>query len=116
MFRTSKQIVRMALLLMLFQFLSPAFIPLVVQDTPAEKATSYQVHHNSSVVAPMFLKEKDEKEFDEFFSVSDSTPLLDLTSHSFNLTASHEDKSSIFLEERSFLQPPRFTLFCTLLI
>jgi len=105
----------MALLLMLFQFLSPAFIPLIVQATPTNKAITYNVQH-SSIVAPMLLKEKDEKEDCDFLPVSDSTPLLDLTSHSSNLTASHKEKYSISFECHTFLQPPLSTLYCTFLI
>lgn len=115
MFRTSKQIVRIALVMMLFQFLSPAFVPLVVQEIPTDKAIAYSVQH-SSIVVPMLLKEKDEKEDGEFFSVSNSTPLLDLTSHSFNLTASHESKYSISSDKHKFPQPPLSTLYCTFLI
>jgi hypothetical protein len=105
----------MALVLMLFQFLSPAFIPLVVQANATEKATSFNPQH-SSIVAPTFLKEKDEKEDSEFFSITEPTPILDLTTHSFNLTVSHSNKDSNSTEESALNQPPRFALFCTLLI
>jgi hypothetical protein len=117
MFRTSRQIIRMALLLMLFQFLAPAFMPPAVQDFLSDKITVIHPQH-SSIVAPLFLKEKEEeeKEDGDFFTVSRSAPLLDFTSHSFNLTASHGNKYSVFPQQHGFPQPPLFTLFCTFLI
>lgn len=115
MLRISRYMVRMALVVMLFQFLSPAFIPLVVQEIPTERATAYHAQH-SSIVAPTFLKEKDEKEDSELFTLHGSAAILDLTSHSFNLVASHNNKYSKFAEDKSIIQPPRFALFCTLLI
>ncbi len=114
MYRISKQVVRIALLIMLFQVLCPAFIQVVVPQTRASKTTTFSIRH-TSVVAPMFLKEKEEKENSEEFSVSDSAPLLDLSRHSFNLTASHACARPIF-SERSFTQSPLSELLCTLLI
>ena len=75
-------------------------MPLVVQEIPTGKATAFHVQH-SSIVAPMLLKEKDEKEDSELFSVAESAPILDLTSHSFNLTAAHDSKFSNFTEEKA---------------
>lgn len=115
MSRISKQLVRIGLLAMLFQCLSPAFVPLVTQEIPTSGAVAFSVQH-SSLIVPMLLKEKDEKEDSEFFSISNSTPLLDLTSHSFNLSAAHQIKYSIASDIHGFLNPPLFNLFCTLLI
>ena len=116
MSRTCRYMVRMALVLMLFQFLSPAFIPLIVQQIPTEKATAYHAQH-SSIIAPTFLKEKDEKEDGDLDTPNEPAALLDFTSHSFNLAVSHSNKYSKFAEEEHvFIQPPRFALFCILLI
>lgn len=115
MLRISMYIVRMALALMLFQFLSPAFIPLIVQEIPTEKATAYHAQHNS-IVAPTFLKEKEEKEDNDLYTPNEPAAILDFTSHSFNLAVSHGNKYSKFAEILAFIQPPRFALFCTLLI
>lgn len=114
MLRTARFIVRIAIALMLFQFLSPAFIPLIVQEIPTKRETAFHAQH-SSIVAPTFLKEKDEKEDSEFSTTNERTPILDFTSHSFNLTASHNNNSDL-TEELAFTQPPRLELFCTLLI
>ena len=115
MLRKSKYMVRMAIALMLFQFLSPAFIPLVVQEIPTDEAVAFHEQHNS-IVAPTFLKEKDEKEDSKFSTINASAAILDFASHSFNLTASHSNKYSNFAGDVAFIQPQRFALFCTLLI
>jgi hypothetical protein len=107
---------RIALLLMLFQFFAPAFFPLVVQAGPNTKTTNIHVRH-SSVVAPLLLKEKDEKEHDDFATVSNLAALLDLTAHSFNLTASHKGGFSYFHQGLWYhLAPALFTRLCTFLI
>ncbi|MDH4298123.1 MAG: hypothetical protein OEV74_17735 [Cyclobacteriaceae bacterium] len=116
MFRTSRQIVRIALVMMLFQFLAPSFMPLTAHQTFNEKVNAYNVQHNS-IVAPTLLKEQDEKEGTDFTPASNPTQLLDLASHSFNLEASHKKKYCKFTEdEHGFLEPPLSILFCTLLI
>ena len=107
--------IRMAIALMLFNFLSPAFIPLVVQEIPTEKATAFHAQH-SSIVAPMFLKEKEEKDDSESSTITEPAPILDFSTHSFNLTASHSNKYSNSAGDVAFNQPPRLALFCTLLI
>ena len=100
----------------LFQFFAPAFLPLVVQQVPHAKATSIHVPH-ASIVAPLLLKEKDEKEHDGFASISNLAPLLDLTAHSINLTASHQGKPNYFHHDLWFdLAPALFTRLCTFLI
>jgi hypothetical protein len=116
MVRISKQIMRLALLLMLFQFFAPAFLPLVVQQVPNTKITSIHVQH-SALVAPLLLKEKDEKEHDDFASISNLAPLLDLTAHSINLTASHKGKHNYFHQDLWYdLAPAIFTRLRTFLI
>jgi ABC-type Zn2+ transport system substrate-binding protein/surface adhesin len=101
---------------MLFQFFAPAFLPLVVQQVPHTKTTSIHVQH-SSVVAPLLLKEKDEREHDDFASISNLAPLLDLTAHSINLTASHKGKHNYFHQDLWYdLAPAIFTRLCKFLI
>ena len=111
----SKQIVRIALLVMLFQFVCPAFLPIVTQRDAVSKETTIGVQH-TSIVIPLLLKEKDEKETAEFTSDSDATPLLDLLTHSINLTAAHDHEHAAVYEEHSTTRPPLFRLLCTLLI
>jgi len=116
MLRTSKQLVRIALFVMLFQFVCPAFISIVVQQIPTTKETAFSTQH-TSIVAPMLLKEKDEKESaEEFLSVCNSTTLLDFTSHGSNLTAAHDNKHADISERDTLILPPLFTMHCALLI
>jgi hypothetical protein len=111
----SKQIVRIALLVMLFQFVCPAFLPIVTQQDTVSKDMTIRVQH-TSIVVPLLLKEKDEKENAESASESDVAPLLDLSSHSFNLTAAHDNKHAEVYEEHGIAHPPLFRMFCTFLI
>jgi len=115
MSRISKQIVRVALILLLFQFLAPAFLPMVVQEIPADRETAFHPQHNS-IVVPLLLKENDEKEHDDVFTSEGMPPLLDLAAHGVNLIASYQNKLTIVSAPDSYPQRPLFTLFCTFLI
>jgi len=99
---------------MLFQFLCSAFIPIVAKQAPTSRSIELSVQH-TSIVAPLLFKEKEENESAEFLSSANSAPLLDLSSHSSNLTASH-DEMGLIDTSRVFYQSQRFTLFCKLLI
>ena len=105
----------MALVVMLFQFLSPAFLPMIVQEIPTDKATEYHAQH-TLIVVPTLLKEKDEKEDRDLNTLNESVVILDFTNQSFNLAVSHSPKHFKFAEEDAFISPLRFALFCTLLI
>jgi len=115
MIGVSKQIVRIALLVMLFQFVCPAFLPIVSQRDAVSKETTISEQH-TSIVAPLLLKEKDEKENAEFTSDSAATPLLDLLTHSINLTAAHDNKQASVYDEHGMPRPPIFRMLCTLVI
>lgn len=116
MFRTSKQIIRIALLTMLFQILAPSFMPMVARETHGDKDIAFHTNNNS-MADPMLLQEQDEKEDGDFSPSSSPAPLLDLTSHTFNLVASHKKKYSQFTEdEQGFSKRPISIHFCTFLI
>jgi hypothetical protein len=115
MIGVSRQIVRIALFVMLFQFICPAFLPIVSQRGAVSKETTVSQQH-TSIVAPLLLKEKDEKENAEFTSNADPAPLLDLSSHSINLTAAHDIKHAEVYEEHGITRPPLFQLLCTFMI
>lgn len=115
MSRISKQIVRVALILLLFQFLAPAFRPMVIQEIPANRESAFHAHHNSLVV-PQLLKENDEKEHDDVSASEGMLPLLDLAAHSVNLIASHQNKLIIVSAPDGHPWRPLFTLLCTFLI
>jgi|SRR5688500_4890122 hypothetical protein len=114
--RVSQRIMMVALVLVLFQFLAPAFLPMVVQEIPQADTKYFHVQH-SSIVAPLLLKEKDERELEEVVSIPALSALLDLTVHGFNLTASHTGKNTYFSDEQHYSpQPALFTRYCTFLI
>jgi len=116
MVKTSKQIMRVALLLMLFQFFAPTFLPIVAQEVANGRETTIHVQHNS-IPTPILLKEKDEKELEENSFTSSHIPLLDLTIHSLNLEASHSGKVNYFHSEILYNSHPQlFTFHCTFVI
>lgn len=107
---------RVVLLLMLFQFFTPPFFTLVAPEISKVNTAAYHVQQNS-MVAPLLLKENDEKENKEFSSISTLAPLLDFTIHTLNLAATHKKKYAYLSNDQRYdLQPSRFTLHCTFLI
>ena len=118
MVRISRQIMRIALLLVLFQFCAPSFFPVMVREMANTKTSSYfQVPH-SSIIAPFLLKENDEKEYEETSSASHvALIIIDFADHSTNLIASHKRKSNYAYNDKWYdSQPAIFTRLCTFLI
>ena len=103
-----RQILKLAVILVLIQFFSPCFLPSTVYEISDASSQSIHIQHNS-VTVPFLLKEKDEKEHDEFSSESNLSTLLDLNIHSFNLTASHTTKNIYCSDDRWY--DPQPTLF-----
>jgi hypothetical protein len=116
MVSTSRQVMVIVLLLMLFQFFAPSLFRVDVQEILNPKQSVYQVQ-DSSIPAPLFLKEKDEKE-QKITSIGRNQPqLLDLAVHSINLEASHSDPTYYFHSETLYETCPQlFTYNCTFLI
>ncbi|MEO5977692.1 MAG: hypothetical protein ABIS36_14395 [Chryseolinea sp.] len=118
MLTISRQLVRIALFVMVFQVVCPAFIDFDAQQIPTSGEISFSESHGS-YLAPMLLKEKDENENEnsEFLGVTNSaTPLLDFSSHSLNLLATHDNIRSVFAAEGATVQTPRFAMFCAFII
>ena len=116
MVKMSKLIMRIVLILMLFQFFAPSFFPMVPQAARNTGETSYHMQHNS-LVAPLLLKEKDEKELEENSYTSNQTPILDFTVHSSNLRATHSCKSNYVSSDVLYdSHPSLLTSYCTYLI
>ena len=115
---TIKHIMRIVLVLIVFQFIAPAFFPVVSQGAEPNKETSCYHPLHSSIIVPLLLKEKEENEE----SVSDNStihfiPLIDFTDHSFVLTELHENKFIPFVyRDRYDYQPPLFTLHGSFII
>ncbi|MGC3948038.1 MAG: hypothetical protein QM762_26610 [Chryseolinea sp.] len=98
--------------MMLFQFVAPTFLPITTQRETISRETIIGIQHNS-IIFPLLLKEKDEKESGETSSQPDLTVLIDLSSHVVNLTAAHDIKHSEVYEEHGIAHPPLFQMFCT---
>jgi hypothetical protein len=114
--RISQRIMVVALMLVLFQFFGPAFLPQLPQES-RQANTSYLRIQHSSIIAPLLLKEKDERELEEVVSIPTLSAVLDLTVHGFNLTASHTGKNTYFSDDQLYdPQPALFTRYCTFLI
>lgn len=111
----SRQLMRIVLLALLFQFLSPAFFTVITQsDSLIDDHHGVVLHaHHSSIVVPQLLKEKDETEEykTDILDLVDFFPLIDFTDHSFVLTQLHESKFNRFAFSNTIdRHPPLFTL------
>lgn len=111
----SRQLMRIVLLALLFQFLSPAFFTVVTQSSGViDDHHGLVLHaHHSSIVVPLLLKEKDETEEykAEVIDLVDFSPLIDFSDHSFVLTQLHESKfDPLAFSNRIDRHPPLFTL------
>jgi hypothetical protein len=112
----SRQLMRIALLLILFPFFAPFSLPQVVPDLTHSKETVLQIKQ-SALETPVLLKEKDEKKLDANTCSNADVPLLDLTLHGINLQATHGIK--IVYENAEVLyivKPPLFTFLRSFLI
>ncbi|HEY9046611.1 MAG TPA: hypothetical protein VIN08_11975 [Ohtaekwangia sp.] len=119
----SRQFMRMVLMVLLFQFLSPAFFTIVTQRGNLQQDNhGISVHaHHSSIVLPQLLKEKDESETEfKASAVADIlnfVPLIDFTNHSFVLAQLHTSRLRSFVfHDRINHQPPLFTLHSVYII
>ena len=115
MAKTARYISGFVLFVMVFQFFAPTFLP-VVREIPNAKAKCYQAEH-SSIVAPILLKEKDEKEHEESSSVSNPIAILDFLDHSINLTATHGSAQVYFKNDHWYNPHPAIhSRYCIFLI
>lgn len=115
MIRISRQLARLVVVLILFQFLAMAFIFAISASPLPDDGLIYSERHWPPV-PPTFLKENNEKEYDEFSPEHHFTPLLDLSSYTVNLKSIHQGKYFIFLHYLWASSPHRVTLFCSFLI
>jgi hypothetical protein len=113
-------IMRFVLVLMMFQFIAPAFMYIVCQSDESQKGALTYHTENSTIVFPQFLKEKEETE-EESTRFSDAhfdfIPLIDFTDQSFVLTELHETKfTPLLYRDRYDVSPPLFTLHSSYII
>lgn len=112
----SRQVVRVALLILLFQAVCPVFLPATVRNERTFDHTVISAEH-AVMVFPVLLKEKEEIENAESFSDSDASPcLLDLASHGLHLATAHNHQGAGAYQAHEASRPKLFRMFCTLLI
>lgn len=116
MLGSTSNIMRTIFLLLIFQLIAPAFLPVAQSfETEHEKPTSIQTHH-SSILLP--LLEKEENEHEESLSHFALTQLIiDFSDHTLALAVLHESTiDNVQVGIRYDHQPPLFNIFCAFLI
>jgi hypothetical protein len=103
MLRISETLMRLVLLVLLVELFASF---LVERESPSRGGASYDVSYNLSEV-PSFLKEQEEE------SVSFASPPPNFFNHDLSLlrNPSSGNQKGFFIN-----RPPRFALFCSLLI
>jgi hypothetical protein len=117
MIKTRIHIMRVVLVLTLFQFFTPVFFTVSAQDAdPNKEIGGYHPTHNS-IVIPVLLKEKEETESRVDDADTDFIPLIDFSDHSFVLAEHHASRLTPFVYRYRYdHQPPLFTLHGAFLI
>jgi hypothetical protein len=116
---STTHIMRIIFFLLVFQFISPAFLPVAQGfDSEQDKKPLCLKTEHSSILLPLLLKEKEENEHEEsVISFSLNQLIIDFTDHSLALTELHASKyEPIHFGIRYDHQPPLFTLNCTFII
>ena len=105
MVRIARKIVGFVLLVLLFEFLSASFF--TIPKSPSRDVISYDVQHSSLLVAE-FLKEEKEK---KHFSIPVARPNIFTRNGDQTVRQNLKNQKILFPNG-----PPRFALFCSLLI
>jgi|SRR5688572_24354803 hypothetical protein len=113
--RTSKVLIRIVLLLLFVQFVTPAFVQVGSQDNAIHEKNSYKPHHDSGITLSVFLKGNSEEKSEADEKSHLTTALIDFSFHAIALTQSHTNNSSHFCNER-LITGPLFKLHCVFLI
>lgn len=104
---------RIVLLALVFQFVSPVFMSVVTQaGIESDEHHGFTLHaQHSSIFIPLLLKEKDETEHKEEAPIINFFALIDFTDHAFVLTELHSIRLTPFAyHNRIDHHPPLFTL------
>jgi hypothetical protein len=114
MIKVCKRRERIAIMMVLFVFLLPCFNQMV-ELTPSRESTTISTPECSFDFST-FRTDNEEKENEEFSSISDAVPLLDLSNHILKLQAIHQSEYSILSHDlqTTILQP--LGIICVLLI
>jgi hypothetical protein len=116
--RDTKNMMRILLVLLLFQFVSPSLFSIVTLGSVSEDAKTVVTPAHSSIVTPVFLKEQEEREHEETYTKPyELTSYIDFCNHSLSHTVS---QSIIYKEynqqDKLSCHPPLFKLHSTFLI
>jgi hypothetical protein len=113
--RTSKIVIRLVLLLLIVQFVTPAFANVGTEENSIHEKNSYKNQHDSGITVSILLKENSEErdEADEKHQVA--CEIIDFTFLAVGLTQSHSQILFNTDTPRPVLSP-LFKLFCAFLI
>lgn len=112
--KTSKALIRVILLLLLAQFVAPAFVQVSSQD-PIHEKNSYKPQHDSGIALSVLLKESSEEKSEANQKSHFIQALIDFSFHAIALKQSHTNFYSHFSNER-LIPDPLFKLHCVFLI
>lgn len=113
--RTSKILIRLVLLLLIIQFVTPAFAQVGTPDNPINEKNSYKTQHDSGIAISVFLKESSEEKSEADEKSHLTAALIDFSFHSISLNQLHTNFYSHFCNER-LISGPLFKLLCVFLI
>ena len=113
--RISKGLIRFVILVLLVQFVTPAFVQVGSLDNAIQEKNSFKKHHESGITLSVLLKETSEekREVDEKSHIS--AALIDFSFHTVSLKQLHSNFDSHFCNER-LISGQLFKLHCVFLI
>ena len=114
---TRIHIMRFIVVLLLFQFMAPAFTLVNTQGIGPNREACIWRQKCHSLIIPVLLKEKEETESRGDDSFADCAPLIDFSAHTCVLAAFHTARSTPFIHHHPYdHRPPLFTLHRSFLI
>lgn len=113
--RTSKGLIRFVLLLLIVQFVTPAFAQVVTQDSRSNEKLSLTSQHDSAIGLAVFLKENSEEKSEEDEKPLFTAELIDFSFLTEVLTQSHT-RGHWDLGNQRLITQPLFKIHCTYII
>ena len=113
--RISKALIRIVLLLLIVQFVTPAFANVGTPDNTTQEKNSYKTQHDSGIVVSVLLKENSEEKSEGEDKTYVAFELIDFSFHTSALTQSHSITFSRTSHEQ-LIPAPLFKLNCVFLI
>lgn len=113
--RISKILIRLTLLLLLLQFVTPTFAHVGIQDNSIHEKNSFKSQQETGIPVSVFLKEISEEQNEVDSKSHVSFELIDFSSHEIVLNQSHAQILSHHGNNQS-VSKPRFILFHVFLI